>query len=437
MPTRFLQLPGLAQIARLLGRGQSQSEPERAPARPPAEVERLTELDGLRGLALLLVIGTHSTAAIYGLYFHGYPISLLDSYLYLALHGGWVGLDLMYVLSGFLITGILLKTKGKPGYFRQFYVRRALRIFPLFYAFLLVRVALQYTNVPWLALNPAECVANFLCLANFWQCYARANEIPFDTGGMIVTWSLAIEGQFYLVWPVVVALASRRWLGRLCVAGVGVAVACRCALTLSHADYWYAYALTPCRMDDLMMGAFVAMAVTGDLPRRTLVRRTWLGLAVGVLALAGVVWANKGPLVHGRVITMFGYTCAGLVFAAILSLVTASQSSGGWPALKVRLLRLVGERGYAIYLFHVPVILVGYDLFRTETVRGVLVPVCEAVGTSVPMYACFFLYVVAASMALAWVSWVVVERPCLGLKRYFPNAGTRMVKPTHSNPGTT
>jgi len=399
------------------------------PVAAPAAVSesRVTELDALRGLAILLVIVTHSTAALYGLYFYGYPVAAFDRLLYLVIHGGWVGLDLMYVLSGFLITSILLKTKGQPGYYRNFYVRRALRIFPLFYAFLLARLLLQFTPVPWLALNPGEWVANALCAANVWQCYARVNGIPFDTGGLIVTWSLAIEGQFYLVWPVVVALASRKWLGRICVAGVLVAVACRWGLTRGGADYWFAYVLTPCRMDGVLIGAAVALAATAGTPRSVFVRRAWVGLAATVAALAAVV-ANGGPLVHGRAVTVLGYTCAGLVSAGVLALVSAGRP-GWWFLLNSRALRAVGERGYAVYLVHVPVIMVADAVFGSAPVRAVLVPVCDAVGFSGPMYVCYFGFVVGVSMLLAWGCWVAIERPCLGLKRYFPHgsgrAGTR------------
>ncbi|HYH68656.1 MAG TPA: acyltransferase family protein, partial [Urbifossiella sp.] len=259
-----------------------------------------------------------------------------------------------------------------------------------------------------------------------------ANGIPFDTGGLIVTWSLAIEGQFYLVWPVVVALASRRALARICVAGVVVAVACRWGLTRVGADYWFAYVLTPCRMDGVLIGAAVALAATAGTPRAVFVRRAWLGLAAAVAALAAVVVANERPHVHGRAVTILGYTCAGLVSAGVLALVSAGRPRW-WFLLNSRPLRAVGERGYAVYLVHVPIILVGYVVFRSAPVRAALIPACEAARCSGPMYVCFFGFVVGVSMLLAWGCWVAIERPCLGLKRHFPHGSGRRETGCHQH----
>jgi peptidoglycan/LPS O-acetylase OafA/YrhL len=188
--------------------------PRPAAAPPPAPPEaRVADLDGLRGLAILAVVAVHSTNALLGLVQQGYPVARVDAPLYLALHAGWAGVDLFFVLSGYLITGILLKAKGQPGYYRNFYARRALRIMPLYYGVLLARLALARAAGPWwLAVNPDEWLAHALYVGNFWQCHARTTGTPFDSGGLHVCWSLAVEEQFYLVWPVVVALASRTWL---------------------------------------------------------------------------------------------------------------------------------------------------------------------------------------------------------------------------------
>src|SRR5262245_4715813 len=129
---------------------------------------------------------------------------------------GWVGVDLFFVLSGFLITGILFDAKEKERYFRNFYVRRALRIFPLYYAVL----ALTLLVVPWLTPNlapdfqPATSAQAWLWLyaANVLQAY----EGSWCLGPLNHFWSLAIEEHFYLAWPAVIYLASRRMAMRLC-----------------------------------------------------------------------------------------------------------------------------------------------------------------------------------------------------------------------------
>lgn len=395
----------------------------------PTPEARVADLDGLRGLAILAVVAVHSTAAVIGLIQQGYPIARVDGLLYVALHAGWVGVDLFFVLSGYLITGILLKAKGQPGYYRNFYARRALRIMPLYYGVLLARLALSRVAGPWwLAVNPDEWVAHALYVGNFWQCHARTTGTAFDAGGLHVCWSLAVEEQFYLVWPVVVALASRAWLWRVCAAGVVAAVACRWGLAAARFDYWFTYTLPFCRMDGLLLGALVALAATSGLSARTLARGAWAVLALAAAGLVGVWVANGGPYLTGRTMTIIGFTVVDLFFAAALALVVAGQPAG-WRVLRFRPLVLVGTHSYAVYLVHFPVILCAFALLGTDAARGVLLPVCEAVGSSLPLYLAWAAVVVGASLLIARVTWVLIERPCLGLKRFFPQrsgpAGTR------------
>ena len=375
------------------------------------------------------MIAVHSTVTLVTLMGKGYPVARVDGWLYLALHVGWCGVDLFFVLSGFLITGILLRAKGRPGYYTSFYARRALRIMPLYYAVLLGRVALAYLPAPWLALNPAEALAHALYVGNFWQCYARAVGTPFDAAGLTVCWSLAIEEQFYLAWPLVVANTSRRWLARICAAGVVVAVGSRVALVAAHADHWLSYALTPCRVDALCLGALVALAAESGTPWPVLARRARLVLGLGLAAVAWVWVRNFGPFCHGRAMAAVGYTCFAAVFAAALCLILAAQPAG-WRGLRLRPLRVLGAHSYAIYLVHYPVIVLGFLLFRSDTATDALVPVARSVGFCGPLYVAYYGFVIGTCLVLAKVSWVLIERPCLRLKRHFP-----MGTPADAPPG--
>jgi peptidoglycan/LPS O-acetylase OafA/YrhL len=397
-----------------------QTRPQPLATDPPAPPDaRIPDLDGLRGLAILLVICIHSTVAINSIT-PWFPVSRADGWAYLAMHVGWCGVDLFFVLSGFLITGILLKAKGQPHYYRNFYIRRALRILPLYYAVLLARVLLSFTAVPMMTVNPSELTAHALYVGNFWQCHARLNGLPFDSFGLHVLWSLAIEEQFYLVWPLVVALVSRRWLWRLCVVGVFVALACRWVLARYQVDYWLAYVLPPCRMDGLLIGGMVALYATGGYTRAAFVHMARTTTLFGGAAVAAL-WAIEGsPLYHGKFMLIFGFTAFAVLFAGLLDFVVLGQP-GGWRVLRGRALRFIGERSYAIYLLHFPIVIGVFQLFITPTARDVLVPVCEAVGGSWPMYLCFLGSVVAGSLLLAQVTWVLIERPCLRLKRHFPS----------------
>jgi peptidoglycan/LPS O-acetylase OafA/YrhL len=409
---------GLRGLFRTVFGRRTAPRPAAAPA-VPAE-DRVPDLDGLRGVAILLVVLYHLTAPVWALERLGYPFTQADWCVAFALYGGWAGVDLFFVLSGFLITGILLRAKGRPGYYRNFYLRRALRIMPLYYAVLLARVLLARTSVPWLAVDHAECLSHAAFLGNFWRCYAEATGRPFDTGGLQVYWSLAIEEQFYLVWPLVVALTPREWLKWVCGAGVVLALGCRWGLTASGANYWLPYALTPCRMDALLFGALVALAATGGSPPAALARRGWLLLAVFGVATAAIVVKCSGPFHHVRVMAAFGYTAYAGLFAAVVLLVVAGQPAG-WRVLRSRPLRLIGAHSYAIYLVHFPFVLFGNYLMIKAW--PVLHPLAGAIGTSLPVFALYFAFVLGASLLLARITWVVIERPFLKLKERFPMAG--------------
>ena len=160
---------------------------------------RLPQLDGIRGIAILLVIFHNETVK--------YPFLYLDRIF----ANGWMGVDLFFVLSGLLITGILLDTRQSAGYFKNFYARRCLRTWPLYYASLL----LMFGIIPLLL--PAQGKIVFERSSPWWAfpLYLQNFLIPAPekaTGLLGVTWSLAIEEQFYLVWPLMVRFCSTRLL---------------------------------------------------------------------------------------------------------------------------------------------------------------------------------------------------------------------------------
>lgn len=411
-------------LRRLLRTLPTRSGPARPAAAPSGADDHVPDLDGLRGVATLVVIFAHAVPVLWALLHGGYPFTRFDWGAFYAAHAGWVAVDLFFVLSGFLITGILLRAKGRPGYYKHFYVRRALRIMPLYYAVLLALFALSLTRVPWLAVNPGECLAHAAYLGNYWRSIAVATGQPVECGSLRVYWSLAIEEQFYLAWPLVVASASRAWLGRLCAAGVVVAVGCRWGImAVPMADPWLAYALTPCRMDALLIGALVALAASGGLPRATLARRGWMLLGVASAAAAAVWVKNGGPFCHARAMATFGYTAFDVLFAGVLLLILAGQPAG-WRVLRLRVLRCVGAHCYAVYLVHFPIIMLGHHLFKTESVRAFLLPASEAVGFTGPLYAAYFGFVLGLSLLLARLTRVVIERPFLKLRTRFPMGGS-------------
>ena len=167
-------------------------------------------------------------------------------------------MDLFFVLSGFLITGILLDAKGMHHYFRNFYARRTLRIFPLNYAFLAVTLIILPHLLPWSLWHPYDDsklmrFAVFAYLGNFVVAWFGVTN-PVD-----VTWSLAIEEQFYLIWPALILILRPQQVKILCGVLIGVSIFSRCIMVLAGRGHDIPFIITPCRMDGLAMGAFMAV----------------------------------------------------------------------------------------------------------------------------------------------------------------------------------
>ena len=338
---------------------------------------RIPQLDGVRGIAILLVM-LHNTLSK----FPSVPLQSLAAY-------GWVGVDLFFVLSGFLITGILVDAKGSEGYFKNFYARRALRIWPLYYSILL----LMFVVVPFL--RPALGSA-ILSRSSPWWAYLLflQNFLVYHSSGasgpLGVTWSLAIEEQFYLVWAVAV-----RWCSKFQLLFIGAAVIClspglRLYLSLHNVDI---YTNVFCRMDGLMEGGLLALAVRsrGFLPSR-LVNIAWFTL----FAAASLGFLTES--LHARWMT-YSFVSVGSTAFVYLALFEPHK----WlrVVLANRWLVYTGTISYGLYLLHkIPFDFI--QLFHWDKYAALS-----------------WTSGLAASYALAILSWNLLEKPFLSLKRLF------------------
>src|SRR5437879_42167 len=242
----------------------------RRPNHPLSSAEmakQIPQLDAVRGIAILLVI-LHNQSSVF-------PSLHLERLF----ANGWMGVDLFFVLSGFLITGILVDTKPSYGYFRNFYARRCLRIWPLYYAL----IVFMFVIVP--RLRPADAHTVFDKSSPWWAypLFLQNVLIPSPTnaaGPLAVTWSLAIEEQFYLVWPWVIRYGSPAQVRRLALLVIGLSPALRLYLSFHDVNL---YTNVFCRLDGLMAGALLALVVRSDafLPER-FVRPAWMALVVAV-----------------------------------------------------------------------------------------------------------------------------------------------------------
>src|SRR5215470_2833769 len=239
----------------------------------------LPGLDGVRGLAILLVLAVHFVG-------NATPVTWGERLAVKLGNYGVLGVDLFFVLSGFLITGLLLDSKGDPHYFRNFYARRTLRIFPLYYFVL----ALLFVVIPALATIPPALEEARQHQAWLWTYTANfflAAKSSWALTYVSHFWSLAIEEHFYLLWPLVVFSFRRETLERICLWVIGAALALRIALSLAGVSELSISVLTPCRVDALCIGGLLAAIGRREGGPGSLVRRS--GPAALALAIALVV----------------------------------------------------------------------------------------------------------------------------------------------------
>ena len=212
---------------------------------PNAEIQRVEELDGLRALAILLVVAWHYIGIVGG------P----ESTMWRVFIFGRAGVDLFFVLSGYLITRILLANAGSPDYFSTFYYRRSFRILPIYYVMLVIYLIGSHLggSAPILFGGPLPWWSYFVGLQNIWMTI----EQTYGAAWLAGTWSLAIEEQFYLIFPLVVHVVSSRTLPRLLVA---LLVLCPVGRVIAYAlgDELGYYVLMPLRADILAIGALIA-----------------------------------------------------------------------------------------------------------------------------------------------------------------------------------
>lgn len=390
------------------------SEPvESAPAAKPANAEiRVPALDGVRGVAILLVLILHATKF--------QPQGWGDQLLSRLATSGWCGVDLFFVLSGFLITGILYDSKGSSRYFRNFYMRRVLRIFPLYYGML----AFFFIALPLVHRAPQAVAGEewwyWLYLSNYSIALRQGGFTHAELG---VSWSLAIEEQFYIVWPAVVWLLGRAGLMRLCIASVVAAVALRTALVLAGVPGVVNYVLTPTRIDSLVIGAIAALLVRGPggLAAARPVARValWGG---GALVAAMLVYQG-GQLDQNLWMTQtIGFTVLAAFFGGVVVLAAGAKGGAAHWVLTSALLCTLGKFSYAIYLTHTPVIRAANRLFPAEKYPTLL-------GSQLPGQMVFYVLAIGACMAVGWLSWHVFEKHFLKLKRLFPRGHPTPVAP--------
>ena len=345
----------------------------------PSVPRKIPQLDGVRGIAILIVLAHN----LHG--FSSLPFSLLTTY-------GWMGVDLFFVLSGFLITGILLDAKSSPDYFRNFYARRCLRIWPLYYCVL----ALMFVVIPHVK---PQVAGEIFHRSNPWWAYLfylqnfLVREPASAVAALGVSWSLAVEELFYLVWPWLVRYLPVKRL-EYCAWLVFLGSPFFRLFAVFHG--WIIYSNPFCRLDGLMAGGLLAILVRKrEFSADRYLCAAWAGL------ISAVPLAITSEMLHERWLTFSLATIgsAGLVYLA-------QYSGRRWLTviLTNRFLMFTGTISYGLYLLHK----LPDDIFKS---RGI--------AAAHPQLA--FWSAVLCSYVIATASWYLFEKPILRLKKYFDN----------------
>jgi len=341
---------------------------------------RIPQLDAVRGIAILVVI------------FHNYSSQLSSLPLQSLARYGWMGVDLFFVLSGYLITGILFDTKQSPSYFKNFYARRCLRIWPLYYLILIF----MFVVIPFV--RPSIGSAMFARSSPWWAYpFFLQNFLVYHSTGAAgplgVTWSVAIEEQFYVVWAVAVRYCSYVQLRRIAATVICLSPVLRLYLSFHHVEL---YSNVFCRLDGLMAGGLIALVVRSDSfhPSRFL-RTAWLSLFVA-LPLAFVT-----DSFGARWIT---FSLSAVASAALVYLAMFAAQKWLQAALASRWLMYTGTISYGLYLLH------KIPLDLTLLIHWNRHPMLT------------LLLCLVASYVLAILSWSLLEQPFLRLKRRFESS---------------
>jgi peptidoglycan/LPS O-acetylase OafA/YrhL len=373
----------------------------------------ITPLDGLRGIAVILVLCFHFAWT--------FPEEgLLAHALHRVLWIGWVGVDLFFVLSGYLITrGLVARSEQPVGIrLRKFWARRVLRIFPLYYIVLIIG-----SGVCIIASAPIPTLPYWFYLQN----YALAFD-PYVLRWTAPFWSLAIEEQFYFLWPLLVLRAPRRWLVTATLALIAFCLVSRGAMglymhALEHAGEHdraeqiakIAYRATITHMDGLLLGALVAIVGSDKTSR---LARGWTRVRPAAFVLAALVLLGLFVVTHGfndydgRVIVV-GYATLALFFASAVSVaVDGALYSSFARLLTSRPLRACGRVSYGMYMLHWPLVVFSVPLLmRWQADASPLMGVGIGLGA--------VLLGIGVTYVLAEISFRFVETPFLRLKERF------------------
>ena len=374
-------------------------------------IPRIPAIDGLRGIAVLCVILMHCFMST-----RTSGLRMLDPIVENVLKLSMpLAVDLFFVISGFLITSILDRTRDADRPLRTFYARRALRIVPLYYAFLLF-VALFLSDLPARIVGPPGSMTwEFLFLTNI-----PAALDPKSVGALYPHfWTLAVEEQFYILWPLVILILPQRFNIRICLALIGLSVVTRLALSLT-VSFEAALILTPARSDALAAGSIVGLLYhrNPDFLRtwwKQLMRFAGFGfLAAQAVFILTYAWNVKASFVFS--VTVMPFIATVFFAAAVAGLALRQESDGGPRWLLNPVLTSTARYSYGMYAIHVPLITLLYHY-------GLIVQRDPVAGFDLPYRIYFFILIAGLSYGVGLVTWHLYEKQFLKLTPSYRYSG--------------
>jgi peptidoglycan/LPS O-acetylase OafA/YrhL len=368
---------------------------ERAPL-SAVRPKRVPELDGLRAFAILPV-----------LLHHCYPFTGTWAWMGFFGEAGWMGVDLFFVLSGYLITGILADAVGQSHYYQNFIVRRSLRIFPLYYVCLILfTLAAWKDGSHWIDTKQWGIGWFVFYLGNIRASWL--NQFP-PVFSFVPLWSLQVEEQFYLLYPFIVLCLPRNSLRRFLIGCAVTAPVIRiCLFLFAPGSSLARNTLMFCRMDGLALGGLVALLVRSPgrrwLPAR-LLRNGALAMGAFALTIYTWVWLSNPDTATHPLMSTIGFSINAVTFAVLLALIVTAPPPRFAALLRNPFLVYTGQIAYGLYLLHSPASWIARKLIML--LFGVEVPGHSVISVPVTF---------VASYVVAGLSWRYFESPILTLK---------------------
>lgn len=362
----------------------------------------ILELDGLRGFAILIVTINRFAKYVPTETKVGAALSEL-------VHFGERGVDLFFVLSGFLITGVLLEAREKEHYFRNFFARRTLRIFPLYFASLFLFLVV----IPafWPQSHPFEAAKDQQFFLWTYLANVRiALQGEWCMGSLDHFWSLAVEEHFYLLWPFAILIWGRSKALPFAVmfaAGCGIS---RIAYATFYENGVASDVMSVFRFDGLLLGSATACLVRGEKPIKSYRKWALLGFALSALMIVVL------ELLGGRVFTITHSAWAIFWTCFLLVLISGTRNSKTALILRGPGLRTLGKYSYAMYIFQSPLMPLASSLVSVAGIAAVLQMDPTSAVTPTLLYT---LIMFAVTYIVAIYSWNFMEKHCLKLKKFF------------------